>query len=93
MPRVKHPEWLHRKLLEKNDIYKQKKISELFIPEGKRQVLCLAQDSTSAVVLGARRPCAAIREADASIQASRMCFLPKNIYLDTAPQAPPCSVW
>lgn len=41
MPRVKHPEWLHRKLLEKNDIYKQKKISELFILEGKRQVLVL----------------------------------------------------
>lgn len=38
VPRVKHPEWLHRKLLEKNDIYKQKKISELFVPEGKRQV-------------------------------------------------------
>lgn len=39
MPRVKHPDWLHKKLLEKNDIYKQKKISELFVPEGKRQVM------------------------------------------------------
>lgn len=39
MPRVKHPDWLHKKLLEKNDVYKQKKISELFVLEGKRQVM------------------------------------------------------
>lgn len=38
VPRVRHPDWLHKKLLEKNDIYKQKKISELFSSEGKRQV-------------------------------------------------------
>uniref|UniRef100_A0A8D1TG87 DNA polymerase epsilon catalytic subunit n=1 Tax=Sus scrofa TaxID=9823 RepID=A0A8D1TG87_PIG len=38
VPRVKHPDWLHKKLLEKNDVYKQKKISELFVLEGKRQV-------------------------------------------------------
>ncbi|XP_015221455.2 DNA polymerase epsilon catalytic subunit A [Lepisosteus oculatus] len=39
VPRVRHPDWLHKKLLEKNDIYKQKKISELFTSEGKRQVV------------------------------------------------------
>nr|XP_040050680.1 LOW QUALITY PROTEIN: DNA polymerase epsilon catalytic subunit A [Gasterosteus aculeatus aculeatus] len=38
VPRVRHPDWLHKKLLEKNDIYKQKKISELFTSEGKRKV-------------------------------------------------------
>ncbi|XP_048412228.2 DNA polymerase epsilon catalytic subunit A isoform X2 [Stegostoma tigrinum] len=38
VPRVRHPDWLHKKLLEKNDIYKQKKISELFISTGVRQV-------------------------------------------------------
>uniref|UniRef100_A0A7N4NHU2 DNA polymerase epsilon catalytic subunit n=1 Tax=Sarcophilus harrisii TaxID=9305 RepID=A0A7N4NHU2_SARHA len=38
VPRVRHPDWLHKKLMEKHDIYKQKKISELFIHEGKRQV-------------------------------------------------------
>lgn len=38
VPRVRHPDWLHKKLLEKNDIYKQKKISELFTSTGKRQV-------------------------------------------------------
>ncbi|XP_060547856.1 DNA polymerase epsilon catalytic subunit A [Pantherophis guttatus] len=38
VPRVRHPDWLHKKLLEKNDVYKQKKISELFVSEGKRQV-------------------------------------------------------
>ncbi|PKK17899.1 hypothetical protein A306_00000059 [Columba livia] len=39
VPRVRHPDWLHKKLLEKNDVYKQKKINELFTSEGKRQVL------------------------------------------------------
>ncbi|XP_075389510.1 DNA polymerase epsilon catalytic subunit A isoform X1 [Tenrec ecaudatus] len=39
VPRVRHPDWLHKKLLEKNDAYKQKKISELFVVEGKRQVM------------------------------------------------------
>ncbi|XP_054248557.1 DNA polymerase epsilon catalytic subunit A [Indicator indicator] len=39
VPRVRHPDWLHKKLLEKNDVYKQKKISELFASEGKIQVL------------------------------------------------------
>ncbi|XP_019718434.1 DNA polymerase epsilon catalytic subunit A [Hippocampus comes] len=38
VPRVRHPDWLHKKLLEKNDVYKQKKISEIFTSEGKRQV-------------------------------------------------------
>ncbi|VCW49827.1 unnamed protein product, partial [Gulo gulo] len=38
VPRVKHPDWLHKKLLEKNDVCKQKKISELFVLEGRRQV-------------------------------------------------------
>lgn len=41
VPRVRHPDWLHKKLLEKNDIYKQKKISELFTSEGKKQVYYL----------------------------------------------------
>ncbi|XP_078523382.1 DNA polymerase epsilon catalytic subunit A isoform X2 [Lissotriton helveticus] len=38
VPRVRHPDWLHKKLLEKNDVYKQKKINELFTSEGKKQV-------------------------------------------------------
>ncbi|XP_013399576.1 DNA polymerase epsilon catalytic subunit A [Lingula anatina] len=32
VPRVRHPDWLHKKLLEKNDIYKQKRINEIFAP-------------------------------------------------------------
>ncbi|XP_062890220.1 DNA polymerase epsilon catalytic subunit A isoform X2 [Mobula hypostoma] len=38
VPRVRHPDWLHKKLLEKNDVYKQKKINELFTNTGVRQV-------------------------------------------------------
>uniref|UniRef100_A0A8D8VQ89 DNA polymerase epsilon catalytic subunit n=3 Tax=Cacopsylla melanoneura TaxID=428564 RepID=A0A8D8VQ89_9HEMI len=30
VPRIKHPDWLHRKMLEKNDTFKQRKISDLF---------------------------------------------------------------
>uniref|UniRef100_A0A4W3JDP1 DNA polymerase epsilon catalytic subunit n=1 Tax=Callorhinchus milii TaxID=7868 RepID=A0A4W3JDP1_CALMI len=44
VPRVRHPDWLHKKLLEKNDIYKQKKINELFTNTGVRQV-CNTQQS------------------------------------------------
>ncbi|XP_032807748.1 DNA polymerase epsilon catalytic subunit A [Petromyzon marinus] len=38
VPRVRHPDWLHKKLLEKSDAYKQKKINELFTASEKRQV-------------------------------------------------------
>uniref|UniRef100_A0A182VPQ9 DNA polymerase epsilon catalytic subunit n=1 Tax=Anopheles minimus TaxID=112268 RepID=A0A182VPQ9_9DIPT len=30
VPRVQHPEWLHKKMLEKNDTLKQRRISEMF---------------------------------------------------------------
>ncbi|XP_049530617.1 DNA polymerase epsilon catalytic subunit 1 [Anopheles darlingi] len=30
VPRVQHPDWLHRKMLEKNDTLKQRRISEMF---------------------------------------------------------------
>ncbi|MEE6511690.1 hypothetical protein FKM82_018375 [Ascaphus truei] len=43
VPRVRHPDWLHKKLLEKNDVYKQKRINELFTSEGKRQITAQLQ--------------------------------------------------
>lgn len=52
MPRVKHPDWLHKKLLEKNDVYKQKKISELFVLEGKRQVMGPGLEQQRPVTVG-----------------------------------------
>ena len=30
MPRVRHPDWLHKRLVEKNDSFKQKRITEIF---------------------------------------------------------------
>ncbi|KAL1117393.1 hypothetical protein AAG570_004719, partial [Ranatra chinensis] len=30
VPRVRHPDWLHKKMLEKTDVLKQRKISEMF---------------------------------------------------------------
>ena len=37
VPRIPHPDWLHKKLLEKNDVFKQKRISEMFVMLPKRQ--------------------------------------------------------
>ena len=37
VPRIAHPEWLHKKLLEKNDVYKQKRINEMFSVVMKQQ--------------------------------------------------------
>ncbi|KAJ9597154.1 hypothetical protein L9F63_026955, partial [Diploptera punctata] len=31
VPRVRHPDWLHKKMLEKNDTLKQRKISDMFV--------------------------------------------------------------
>ena len=36
MPRIRHPDWLHKKMLERNDVFKQKKISEIFAPAQKK---------------------------------------------------------
>ncbi|CAC5377738.1 POLE [Mytilus coruscus] len=36
VPRVRHPDWLHKKMLERNDVFKQKKISEIFAPAQKK---------------------------------------------------------
>lgn len=30
VPRVQHPDWLHKKMLEKNDVFKQRRINEMF---------------------------------------------------------------
>ncbi|GLG99117.1 DNA polymerase epsilon catalytic subunit [Gryllus bimaculatus] len=35
VPRVRHPDWLHKKLLEKNDTLKQRRISEMFTKKPK----------------------------------------------------------
>ncbi|XP_055615917.1 DNA polymerase epsilon catalytic subunit 1 isoform X2 [Toxorhynchites rutilus septentrionalis] len=35
VPRVQHPEWLHKKMLEKNDTLKQRRISEMFVAREK----------------------------------------------------------
>ncbi|KAL5019575.1 hypothetical protein ScPMuIL_002467 [Solemya velum] len=35
VPRIAHPDWLRKKMLERNDVFKQKKISEIFAPTQK----------------------------------------------------------
>jgi len=36
VPRIRHPDWLHKKILEKNDTLKQRKISEMFFTKLKK---------------------------------------------------------
>lgn len=31
VPRIAHPDWLHKLLLQKNDVFKQKRITEMFV--------------------------------------------------------------
>lgn len=35
VPRIQHPDWLHKKMLEKNDTLKQRRINEMFITKPK----------------------------------------------------------
>ncbi|XP_065196318.1 DNA polymerase epsilon catalytic subunit A-like [Sycon ciliatum] len=37
VPRVLHPDWLHKRLMEKNDVFKQQRISEHFRPAPKKR--------------------------------------------------------
>jgi DNA polymerase epsilon subunit 1 len=37
VPRVQHPDWLHKKIVEKNDTLKQRKISEMFTRGGTKR--------------------------------------------------------
>ena len=30
VPRVPHPDWLHKRMLEKTDVFKQRKINDIF---------------------------------------------------------------
>lgn len=39
VPRIQHPDWLHKKIMEKNDVLKQRKISEMFIKTDKKPML------------------------------------------------------
>ncbi|CAL1540665.1 unnamed protein product, partial [Lymnaea stagnalis] len=36
VPRIPHPDWLRKKLLERNDVFKQKKINDIFAPKPKQ---------------------------------------------------------
>jgi len=49
VPRIAHPEWLHKKLLEKNDVYKQKRINEMFSVAPKPQQQLEVLDRLSAL--------------------------------------------
>lgn len=48
VPRIAHPDWLHKKMLEKSDIYKQKRISEMFSVVSKEERQQQLQDEAAA---------------------------------------------
>ena len=35
--RIQHPDWLHKKVMEKSDVFKQRKISDMFTMKPKQQ--------------------------------------------------------
>ena len=57
VPRCKHPDWLQKKLLEKNDVFRQKKISEIFMPQMKPtpEVIILSIHQAEMVVKSCRQ--------------------------------------
>ena len=36
VPRIRHPDWLHKKILEKDDVLKQRKINQMFTVQPKK---------------------------------------------------------
>lgn len=44
VPRVGHPDWLHKRMLEKNDVLKQKKINEIFATAPKKAPILSGED-------------------------------------------------
>ena len=38
VPRIQHPDWLHKKIMEKNDTHKQRKISDMFAMTEKKTI-------------------------------------------------------
>ncbi|CAK8688654.1 unnamed protein product [Clavelina lepadiformis] len=52
VPRVRHPDWLHKRLVEKNDVFKQKRITDMFqvAPQKRRQKSSEAEDEADTPV-------------------------------------------
>ncbi|CAG5130840.1 unnamed protein product, partial [Candidula unifasciata] len=46
VPRIPHPDWLRKKMLERNDVYKQKKISEIFAPSTREKITDKAEEKS-----------------------------------------------
>ncbi|XP_040567537.1 DNA polymerase epsilon catalytic subunit A [Lepeophtheirus salmonis] len=36
VPRISHPDWLHKKIMEKSDVFKQRKINQMFTAQSKK---------------------------------------------------------
>ncbi|KAM8707435.1 hypothetical protein ACLKA7_011510 [Drosophila subpalustris] len=44
VPRVQHPDWLHKKMLEKNDVLKQRRINEMFTSRPRPKAALTTED-------------------------------------------------
>lgn len=44
VPRIQHPDWLHKKIMEKNDTLKQRKINEMFTMSAKPKESAVPED-------------------------------------------------
>jgi DNA polymerase epsilon subunit 1 len=45
VPRIQHPDWLHKKILEKNDVLKQRKMTEMFGMTSKKAAMDVFESS------------------------------------------------
>jgi DNA polymerase epsilon subunit 1 len=45
VPRIRHPDWLHKKIMEKTDTLKQRKISEMFFMKSKPTTTAAASNN------------------------------------------------
>lgn len=56
VPRIQHPDWLHKRVMEKSDVFKQRKISDMFSRVAKKTVVVDIEDIAAATNRNGKRP-------------------------------------
>ncbi|XP_023169776.2 DNA polymerase epsilon catalytic subunit A [Drosophila hydei] len=78
VPRVQHPDWLHKKMLEKNDVLKQRRINEMFTSRPRPKPALATEEKQ--LELGDMEDLAGKEDADAS--GRPMVTKRKRVHLD-----------
>lgn len=65
VPRVRHPDWLHKKILEKNDVLKQRKMNEFFSAKEKSgDIEDIVMDTARPIAATVKKPVCNKRKRD-----------------------------